>query len=77
MIERLKQAFEQAEQRSAQEQELLAQLLLEEMRSEDRWTALFADPRSEELLEKLVAEAIAEDEAGEIEEITENWPESP
>lgn len=31
MIERLKQAFEQAQQRPAGEQELLAQLLLEEM----------------------------------------------
>ncbi|HEY7341082.1 MAG TPA: nucleotidyltransferase family protein [Ktedonobacterales bacterium] len=31
MIERLKQAFEQAEQRSEAEQELLAQLLLEDM----------------------------------------------
>jgi len=61
MIERLKQVFEQAEQRSEAEQELLAQLLLEEMQSEDRWTALFADPRSDALLEKLVAEAIAED----------------
>lgn len=65
MIERLKQAFEQAEQRPEKEQELLAQLLLEEMQSEDRWTALFADPRSDELLEKLVAEALAEDDAGE------------
>ena len=70
MIERLKQAFEQAEQRSEAEQELLARLLLEEMQSGERWTALFADPRSEELLEKLVAAAIAEDDAGETEEIT-------
>lgn len=70
MIERLKQAFEQAEQRSETEQELLAQLLLEEMQSEDHWTALFADPRSDTLLEKLVAEALAEDDAGETEEIT-------
>ncbi|HEX5441756.1 MAG TPA: nucleotidyltransferase family protein [Ktedonobacterales bacterium] len=31
MIERLKQAFEQAEQRSEAEQEILAQLLLEDM----------------------------------------------
>lgn len=70
MIERLKQAFEQAEQRPEAEQELLAQLLLEEMQSEDRWTALFADPRSDTLLETLVAEALAEDDAGETEEIT-------
>ena len=70
MIERLKQAFEQAEQRPEAEQELLAQLLLEEMQSEDRWTTLFADPRSDTLLETLVAEALAEDDAGETEEIT-------
>lgn len=70
MIERLKEAFELAEQRSEAEQELLAQLLLEEMQSEDRWAALFADPRSDALLEKLVAEALAEDDAGETEEIT-------
>ncbi|WIG61094.1 MAG: hypothetical protein OJF49_003842 [Ktedonobacterales bacterium] len=70
MIERLKQAFALAEQRPEAEQELLAQLLLEEMQSEDRWDALFTDPRSDQLLEKLVAEAIAEDDAGETEEIT-------
>ncbi len=35
MIERLKQAFEQAEQRPEAEQELLAQLLLEEMNASD------------------------------------------
>jgi hypothetical protein len=40
------------------------------MQSEDRWTALFADPRSDALLEKLVTEATAEDDAGETEEIT-------
>ncbi len=42
MIERLKQAFEQAEQRPEAEQELLAQLLLEEMN-----TAASAAPTSD------------------------------
>lgn len=32
--------------------------------AEQRWDTLFADPRSETLLERLAAEAIAEDDAG-------------
>jgi hypothetical protein len=48
---------------------VLADLLLEEMQASERWDALFADPRSDVLLEQLVNEALAEDSAGEIEEI--------
>ena len=70
MIERLRQAFALAEQRSEQEQQVLADLLLAEMQAEEQWEALFADPRSDTLLERMVAEALAEDEAGETEEIT-------
>ena len=40
------------------------------MRASQRWNKLFHDPRSEKLLERLVADAIAEDDAGESEEIT-------
>src|SRR5262249_14789169 len=69
MIERLRQAIALAEQRSEQEQEVLAALLLEEMQATERWGALFADPRSDRLLERLVTEALAEDAAGETEEI--------
>jgi hypothetical protein len=39
------------------------------MASEKRWQTLFHDPRSERILENLVAEALAEDTAGETEEI--------
>lgn len=70
MIEKLRQAFELAEQRSEREQQALAELLLEEMKDDERWDALFADPRSDVALERLVAAAVAEDEAGETEEIT-------
>jgi hypothetical protein len=70
MIERLRQAFALAEQRSEQEQQMLADLLLEEMQAEEQWEASFVDPRSDTLLERMVAEALAEDEAGETEEIT-------
>lgn len=69
MIEQLKQAFALAEQRQEQEQQILADLLLQEMHAEERWETLFADPRSESLLGRLVAEALVEDEAGETEEI--------
>lgn len=70
MIERLKQAFTLAEQCSAEEQEALADLLLEELRAARKWEALFTDPRSDALLERLTGEAIAEDEAGETEELS-------
>jgi hypothetical protein len=70
MIERLREAFALAEQRSEQEQQMLADLLLAEMQAEEQWEALFADPRSDTLLERMVAEALAEDETGETEEIT-------
>ena len=70
MIERLKEAFGLAEQLPENEQEALADLLIEEMRASQRWSNLFNDPRSEKLLERLVAEAIVEDDAGESEEIT-------
>jgi hypothetical protein len=69
MIERLRQAFALAEQRSEDEQAVLADLLIEEMRAEERWDSLFADPRSDVALERLVEEALADDEAGETEEI--------
>ena len=69
MIDRLKQAFAQAEQLALEEQVALAELLLEEMRATSQWNALFADPRSEKVLEQLVSEALAEDDAGETEEI--------
>lgn len=69
MIDRLKQAFSQAEQLSPEEQEVLAELLLQEMKASERWNSLFADPRSQVLLGRLVDEALAEDEAGETEEI--------
>ena len=70
MIDRLRQAFALAEHRSEEEQAVLADLLIEEMRAAERWESLFADPRSEVLLERLVNEALAEDAAGEMEEIT-------
>jgi hypothetical protein len=70
MIESLKRAFALAEQRPEDEQHALAAMLFEEMRAEEQWRALFADPRSAVLLERMVGDALAEDLAGETETIT-------
>jgi hypothetical protein len=70
MIEQLKKAFALAEQRPEEEQRMLADLLLKEMRVEERWQELFADSRSSALLDRMVAEAIAQDNAGQSEDIS-------
>jgi hypothetical protein len=64
MVERLREAFALAEQRSEQEQEVLAAVLLDELFAEDRWDSLLADSRSVGLLERLAAEALADDVGG-------------
>lgn len=68
MTEALKKAIELAQQQPEDEQNVIAHLILEELQAEHRWQELFNDPRSDALLERLAAEAIAEDEAGETEE---------
>ncbi len=70
MIEPLKEAFNEAAQLSEDEQRHIAEIIRMELASEKRWQTLFHDRRSERLLEELVAEALAEDTAGETEEIT-------
>lgn len=72
MIEDLKHVFALAEQRLEQEQQALAALLLAEIQAEERWAESFADPRSEALLDQLVAEALAQDAAGHSEETGEH-----
>ena len=60
----LKQAFERASELSEEEQDRFARFLLAELESERQWTDLFARPESEELLERLADEALAEHRAG-------------
>ena len=62
MTDILQLAFEKASQLPPQEQDAVGTWLLAELESERRWDELFA--RSPELLERLAAEAIAEDDAG-------------
>ncbi|HCI78546.1 MAG TPA: hypothetical protein DHW02_02520 [Ktedonobacter sp.] len=51
------------------EQEHMNDILTQEEALEKHWQALFNDPRSDTALARMVEEALAEDEAGETEEI--------
>ena len=70
MIESLKEAFNEVAQLPEDEQRHIVEMIRKEIASEKRWQTLFHDPRSERFLADLVAEALAEDAAGETEEIT-------
>lgn len=72
MVDDLKQAIELAERCPDEEQRVIAHLMIEEIHAEQRWTDLFADPRSERVLEAMAAEALSEDLAGETEDISGN-----
>ena len=69
MIDSLKEAFNEVAQLPEDEQRHIVELIRKEIASEKRRQALFHDPRSEYVLGELVAEALAEDSAGETEEI--------
>lgn len=70
MIKSLEEAFKEVAQLPEDEQQHIVEIIRQEMTSEKRWQDLFHDPRSERLLESLVAEALAEDAFGETEEIS-------
>jgi hypothetical protein len=62
MTQALTSAVAEATKLPPEEQDVLAAILLEEMASEHRWSVSFA--KSEEVLEDLAAEALAEFKAG-------------
>ena len=64
MIESLRKAFELAQQQPEAEQEVIAQLILEEFRAEERWNELLTHPKSAKLLEQLANQARKEHSAG-------------
>ncbi len=64
MTEALRRAFELAQQRPEEEQEMIAQLVLEELGAEERWNELFTDPKSATLLEQMAEQARKEHAAG-------------
>lgn len=62
MTDLLEKALSQVSKLPPAEQDAVAAILLEELASEERWAALFA--KSEDVLEKLAEEALAEHRAG-------------
>lgn len=70
MIKSLEEAFKEVAQLPEDEQQHIAEVIQQEIAAEKRWQTLFHDPRSERVLESLVAEALAAEAAGETEEIT-------
>jgi hypothetical protein len=69
MTRLLSDAFEQASQLPEAEQNALAEWLLQELESEERWDRLFE--KSADKLETLAAEALAEHRAGRTHPLTE------
>lgn len=69
MIEALKEAFNEVAKLPEDEQRHIVEIIKKAIASEKRWQTLLHDPRSEYVLRDMVAEALAEDEAGETEEI--------
>lgn len=62
MSSTFKQAIEMASKLPEQDQEALGALLIREMESEKKWSALFQE--SQDLLAKLAAEALNQHRAG-------------
>ena len=70
-IDQLREAYKRAEKLSLKNQDILVKQILktiEEMEAEEEWDALFKDPRSSKLLEKLVNEAHEEQLVGKTRE---------
>ena len=63
MTRLLEEAFKEASQLPQDRQDELAQRILEGL-ADRRWDELFADPRSEALLDQLADEALADYRAG-------------
>ena len=62
MTQLLEKAMEEVAKLPASEQDALAAILLQELESEQRWTASFA--KSQDKLARLAEEALAEFDAG-------------
>lgn len=62
MMQLLEKALKEVAKLPASEQDAVAAIVLEELASERRWSQSFA--KSQDLLEKLAEEALAEDAAG-------------
>ena len=61
----LKKAFKELSNLPDDKQDFYAQEILDSLEGDEKWDALFADPRSETLLSQMAAKALEEYEAGE------------
>ncbi len=57
MTETLRRAFELVQQQPEEEQEVIAQLILEELGAEEHWNQLLTHPKSAILLERMAEQA--------------------
>ena len=64
MTETLQRAFELVQQQPEEEQEVIAQLILEELGAEEHWNQLLTHPKSATLLERMAEQARKDYAAG-------------
>ena len=64
MTKLLQQAFNVASELPEEQQDMVAQVLLDEMESERKWDELFSRPESEEPLNRMAEETLADYEEG-------------
>ena len=72
MTRMLEKAFEAASKLPVLEQNVLAKVMLDEIASEQKWDALFAE--SEDILALLAAEALQDEEQGKTRELFSQQP---
>ena len=70
MNQLLQKAFDRAAELPQMEQDRFARFLLAELESERQWAELFTRPESEDLLERLADDALAEHRAGRTRPLT-------
>jgi len=64
MTELVKTLIDKLQQKPEKEQDEYAAMFLGELEAEEKWDALFSDPRSPELLSRMAEEARKEHESG-------------
>jgi hypothetical protein len=69
MIDIFKQAVERAAQQPEQEQEAIAQAILEMLDADAKWESLLSDPRTPKLLDEMWSEAQENGRSGSAEDI--------
>jgi hypothetical protein len=66
MIDHLRQIIPQIEQLPAEQQESYAEILQSTLEADREWDTLFSDPRSEDVLDDLIAQAKQEVRQGKV-----------